>query len=378
MSNACPCTPRPTGTVSRLDVREGDYVKPGTPILRLQSYTNVWVIASIPEAELSLIAEGLAVSLSFPSAPQAPAEGHVDYIYPTIDPRTRTADVRIVVANPSGHLRPGAYADIRFRLGADDPRLSVPSEAILRDSRGTHVIVSLGRGRFAGRAVETGQSANGRTAILAGLAEGEEIVTSGQFMLDSEVSLRGGLARLEAPPALLAGPDTPLFELPVDAAALAEIDHLVDMALYFHEALVDDYRIDPYFVDPALQIGDSLRARFGHTRLEPIIENAQASLHSAKDSIAGQALAGDLAALMAALERWLLDGAPAHYRTLGLDLYREDETGRMWLQLGGPLTNPYGANPATVVAWPEPMAGREDVAANPERAPIHPHAGHGH
>ncbi|MDE0372672.1 MAG: efflux RND transporter periplasmic adaptor subunit [Rhodospirillales bacterium] len=366
-----------TGTVSRLDVREGDYVKPGTPVLRLQSYADVWVIASIPEAELSSIEHGLAVFLSFPSAPQAPAEGRVDYIYPTIDPHTRTADVRIVVDNSAGHLRPGAYADVRFLLDAGKVRLSVPSEAILRDSRGAHVIVSLGGGRFAGRAVDTGQSASGRTAVLTGLAAGEEVVTSGQFMLDSEVSLRGGLARLEAPPAMLAGPDTPLSELPVDATTLAEIDHLVDMALYFHEALVDDYRIDPYFVDPALQISDSLKVRFGNTRLVPIIENAQAALHAAKESMAGQALASDLASLMAALESWLLEGAPAHYHTLGLRLYLEDETGRLWLQLGDPPANPYGANPATIVEWPDLMAGMEEVAVSTERAPVNPHAGHG-
>ena len=367
-----------TGTVSQLDVREGDYVKPGTAILRLQSYSDVWVIASIPEAELSLIAEGLSVSLSFPSAPEAPTEGRVDYIYPTIDPQTRTADVRIVVDNTAGHLRPGAYADIRFELDPDATRLSVPNEAILRDSRGAHVIVSLGDGRFAGRAVEIGPSANGRTAIVAGLVDGEDVVTSGQFMLDSEVNLRGGLARLEAPPPLMGGPDTPLSELPIDATTLAQFDHLVDMALYFHEALIDDYRIDPYFVDPALQIGDSLKARFAQTRLVPIIEQAQTALRSAKESVAGPALAGDLASLMAALESWLLDGAPAHYDTLDLRLYREDETGRLWLQQGGPPANPYGAGPAAVIEWPDLMARMEAVPASTERAAVDPRAGHVH
>ena len=307
-------------------------MKPGTPILRLQSYTDVWVIASIPEADLSLIEAGQRVGLSFPSAPQAPAEGHVDYIYPTIDPQTRTADVRIVVDNSAGHLRPGAYADIHFELGSEEARLSVPSEAILRDSRGAHVVVSLGGGRFAGRAVETGQAADGRTAILGGLTEGEQVVTSGQFLLDSEVSLRGGLARLGAPPAIVAGPETPLSELPVDTGTLAEIDHFVDMALYFHEALIDDYRIDPYFADPALQLGDSLMQRFSNTRLVPILKSAQAALRSAKESGAGQALATNLASLMEALETWLLEGAPAHYDKAGLTLYIEDDTGRLWLQ----------------------------------------------
>ena len=188
------------GTVAGLSVREGDYVKPGTPILRLQSYASVWIIASIPEADLSMIEAGQEVSLQFPSAPGAPDQGTVDYVYPTIDPRTRTADVRIEVGNPAGALRPGAYADIQFSLGSGEARLSVPSEALLRDSRGQHVIVSLGDGRFAGRPVQTGVSDGQRTEILDGLKRGDSVVVSGQFMLDSEANLREGLAKLESPP----------------------------------------------------------------------------------------------------------------------------------------------------------------------------------
>ena len=188
------------GTVAGLAVREGDYVKPGTPIMRLQSYARVWVIASIPEADLALVAAGQPVALDFPSAPLAVEQGTVDYIYPTIDPKTRTADVRIEVDNASGALRPGAYADIQFSLGSGESRLSVPTEALLRDSRGEHVIVALGDGRFAGRTVATGVAAGGRTEILAGLGAGERVVVSGQFMLDSEANLREGLAKLDSRP----------------------------------------------------------------------------------------------------------------------------------------------------------------------------------
>ena len=189
-----------SGTVAALTVREGDYVKPGTPVMRLQSYARVWIIASIPEVDLSLVEAGQTVALQFPSAPGAPERGTVDYVYPTIDPRTRTADVRIEVENPAGALRPGAYADIQFSLATGDARLAVPSEALLRDSRGQHVIVSLGEGRFVGRPVRTGVSDGQRTEILAGLKNGESVVVSGQFMLDSEANLREGLAKLEAPP----------------------------------------------------------------------------------------------------------------------------------------------------------------------------------
>ena len=361
------------GTVAELQVREGDYIRPGTPILRLQSYSGVWVMASIPEADLPLIDTGLAVRLNFPSAPEAPAEGNVDYIYPTIDPKTRTAQVRIEVDNAAGVLRPGAYADISMDLGGG-LRLSVPTEAILRDSRGAHVIVALGDGRFAGREVRTGLTANGRTEIIAGLTPGEQIVASGQFMLDSEVRLREGFSKLQAPPAITAGPDMPLSQLPVTASTLAEIDHFTDMALYFHEALTDQYRIDPYFVDPALALGETLRTRFADTKLVPILENAEIALRAARQAREGAALATELARLMQALEPWLLDGAPVHYRKAGLTLFQDLGTGSLWLQQGSSPLNPYGTGEAKPIPWPDPMADMEMDSS--KRQPIDPHAGH--
>ena len=343
------------GTVASLQVREGDYIEPGTPVLRLQSYAGVWVMASVPEQDLALIDTGLPVRLSFPSAPGAPGEGRIDYIYPEIDPGTRTGRVRIEVDNDAGYLRPGAYADIALDLGGE-PRLSIPTEAILRDSRGANVIIALGEGRFDGRTIETGISANGRTEILAGLTLGEEVVASGQFLLGSEVNLREGLARMQGPDMVTAGPDTPLSEMPIDATTLAQIDHFTDMALYFHEALSDGYRISPDFIDPALSLGGVLRERFANTRLVPIIEDAEAALRAAKDAREGERLAGELARLMAALEPWLMDGAPVHYRDAGLTLFRDTASGQLWLQQGMPPLNPYGERESETVAWPDPMA----------------------
>ena len=360
------------GTVVELQVREGDYVRPGTPILRLQSYAGVWVMASVPETDLPLIDTGLAVRLDFPSAPDAPVSGKIDYVYPTIDPHTRTARVRIDVDNTAGRLRPGAYADITLDVGRE-PRLSVPTEAVLRDSRGAHVIVALGGGRFAGRPVQIGVSANERTEIRAGLMRGEQVVASGQFLLDSEVNLREGLSKLQAPVAVAAGPDTPLSQLSVDASALAAIDHFTDMALYLHEALIDRYRIDPYFVDPALGLGAEVRLRFAGTRLVPILEGGEAALRAAKEARSGAALASQLARLTAALEPWLLEGAPVHYRDLGLSMFRDTRTGRLWLQEGGRARNPYGGGEAQAVTWPDPMASAETSGG--QRSLIDPPAG---
>jgi len=361
------------GIVASLQVREGDFIKPGTPILRLQSYSGVWIIASVPEQDLALVDTGMPVRLSFPSAPGAPAEGRINYIYPEIDPKTRTGEVRIEVDNAAGYLRPGAYADISMDLGGE-PRLSVPTEAVLRDSRGSHIILALGDGRFAGRTIQTGLNANGRTEILAGLSAGEQVVASGQFMLDSEVNLREGVSKLQAPVAIMAGPDTPLAQLPIDATTLAEIDHFTDMALYFHEALTDDYKIDPFFVDPALGLSETLKVRFADTKLVPILTEAEATLRAAKDAGESDALAIELSRLMAALQPWLIEGAPIHYRDAGLLLFKEAGTGRLWIQEGGEPNNPYGDSPAEAVDWPNPMAGMDSGRAEPD--PADPHAGH--
>lgn len=361
------------GVVQSLEARDGAYVKPGDAVLRLQSYADVWVKAHIAEEDAALVSSGAPVELSFPSAPDAPREGRIDYVYPTIDPTTRTLEVRIVVDNEAGYLRPGAFADVAFAVDSGE-KLSIPSEAVLRSSMGGHVILALGDGRFAPRSVETGVSAAGRTEILVGLERGERVVVSGQFLLDSEVNLREGLARMTAP---VVGPDTPLSDLPVDSTALSMIDHLVDAGLYLHEALTDRYRIDPYFLDPAIVAGDTLKQRFADTKLIPIVDEAQAALAAAKDAGSGAPLAAQLADLMAALEPWLLRGAPVHYRDNDLTLYREQDSGHLWLQQSGAPTNPYGDAAAEIVPWPDPMAGM-DIASEPdtgERA-VDPHAGH--
>ncbi|WP_300396808.1 efflux RND transporter periplasmic adaptor subunit [Henriciella sp.] len=362
------------GTVAELQVRNGDYVKPGTPILRLQSYADVWVIASVPESDLPLVETGMQAELDFPSAPDAPGKGQVDYIYPTIDPKTRTADVRIEVDNVSGYLRPGAYADIRLNIGGR-PRLSVPSEAILLGSEGARVVIAEGNGRFSGRAVQTGISANGRTEILSGLESGDMVVASGQFLLDSEANLKEGLAKLEAPDASAASPETPLSDIPVDSKALAEIDHFTDMALYFHEALRDGYDIDPLFVDPALALVPVLRDRYANTKLAPVMDATQTALAAAQDVTDREDLATQLSDLVEALKPWLLEGAPQHYSEAGLVLYRDTATGRYWLQEEAKPANPYSADGAERIDWPNPMAGMSmttnDGETGADQAPGH-------
>lgn len=348
-----------SGVVTQLMVRDGDYLKPGDPILQLQAYNKVWVIASVPESDLPKMDIGKSANLKFESAPDAATSGKVDYIYPTIDPKTRTARVRISVDNASGSLRPGAYADIVFEADKTETptsQLSVPSQAILRDSRGAHVIIALGEGRFDSRDITIGSSVRGRTEVLSGLTEGERIVASGQFMLDSESNLREGFSKLSALPSNF-DETTPLSELPIDGSTLSQIDHMVDSALYFHEALIDGYAIDPYFLDPTLRLIENLKGRFAGSKLSPILEQAEAAISGAKENKTGEPLAAQLSQLMTALDPWLTLGAPAHYKSKGLIFYSDDETARLWLQDGGLPANPYSNATAQIISWPDPMAG---------------------
>jgi len=291
-----------SGVVTQLMVRDGDYLKPGDPILQLQAYNKVWVIASVPESDLPKMVIGKTAALKFESAPDAAKSGKIDYIYPTIDTKTRTARVRISVDNASGSLRPGAYADIVFEADKSETpttQLSVPSQAILRDSRGAHVILALGEGRFDSRDITIGSNIRGRTEVLSGLAEGERIVASGQFMLDSESNLREGFSKLSAPAANF-DETTPLSDLPIDGSTLSQIDHMVDSALYFHEALIDGYAIDPYFLDPTLTLIENLKGRFAGSQLSPILEKAETAIRGAKDNKTGEPLAAQLSDLMTA------------------------------------------------------------------------------
>lgn len=352
-----------SGVVTELMVRDGDYIKPGDPIVRLQRYDEVWVIASVPESDLSDVFEGQTVLLTFESLPREELTGKVDYIYPTIESATRTARVRITLDNEGGKLKPGAYADIRFdtrETNEPTSALAVPSQAVLRDSRGAHVIVALGDGRFEPRGVRIGRSANGRTEVLAGLSLGEEIVSSGQFMLDSEASLRSGFARSETALPVF-DETTPLSELPINATTLAQIDHMVDTALYFHEALIDGYQIDPYFLDPTLTLISDLETRFQGSKLSPVLRDARLAIESAKTNRSGDGLAKSLSDLMTALDPWLVLGAPSHYDAQDVFFYSDRETGRLWLQKGGQAANPYSNGDARLIEWPDPMKNMGDT-----------------
>ncbi|MBT3565376.1 MAG: efflux RND transporter periplasmic adaptor subunit, partial [Gammaproteobacteria bacterium] len=356
-----------SGIVQSLEARDGAYVKPGNIVLKLQSYIDVWVIASIVEQDINDVVSGIPVRLNFPSAPSAPATGIVDYVYPTIDPVTRTLKVRIVVKNEQGVLRPGAFADVAFEVERGES-LTIPSEAVLYDSLGSHVIISLGEGKFRSRKIQIGSTTEGKSEITAGLNESERVVVSGQFMLDSEANLREGFAKLAPSTSLL---NIPLSELSLDTNDIALIDHFVETAIYFHEALIDQYDIDPHYLASTITAGEILSKKFPNTRLQTEIVKMQQVLIDVQNTDDGNSLASQLALLTQALSPWLLQEMPTHYHALGIRLYQDVESGHYFIQQGDSPSNPYGPGAVRNIILPAKSPSNK----TPDRR-MAPHAAH--
>ena len=187
------------GVVTLLDVRHGMYVEPSTIALEITDLSEVWVSVSVFPEELERLGGGtIYAALNLPNQPDRLWRGEVSYVYPSQDAMTRTVQLRVPVPNRRGLLRVGQYMEARLRGEEGDPVLSVPSEAVIRTADGERVVVDAGEGRFRVAQVHAGLRADGRTQILHGLKEGERVVVSAQFLLDSEAALRAGLQRLEA------------------------------------------------------------------------------------------------------------------------------------------------------------------------------------
>ena len=182
-----------SGVLTELNVREGGQLMPGTSLMQITDLSNVWLIADVPEQDASKIKLGNAAEVRLQGLADS-IKGKVSYIYPALDATTRSLQVRVEIANKSGRLRPGMYANVEFS-GESQNALSVPSEAVIATGTRKVVIVKLKNG-FHPVNVTTGQENDSNTEILQGLSEGDEVVASGQFLIDSEASLSGVLSKL--------------------------------------------------------------------------------------------------------------------------------------------------------------------------------------
>lgn len=187
-----------SGIVSRIAVHEGAAVNAGTPIIEITDLSRIWVTAEVVENQAAWIAPGARVDITVDSLPGETLEGAVDYLYPGVNAVTRTQPVRIVLANPGLRLKPGMFAKVTLYGGKGAEAVLVPTEAVITTGTRSIVLVAGDAGHFQPVEVKTGIESNGQTAILQGLQGGERVVASGQFLIESEASLKGVLDRLGA------------------------------------------------------------------------------------------------------------------------------------------------------------------------------------
>ena len=188
------------GIVAELAAREGMTVSAGAPLFRINGLSTVWVNAEVPESLAAQVRPGSAVEARAPALGGVAFKGKITAILPEVNPATRTLKMRVELANPAGALVPGMFATVILKPAARAELLQVPSEAVITTGKRNVVVVALGDGRFAPVDVEIGMEANGQTEIRKGLEAGQQVVVSGQFLIDSEASLKGVAARMGAAP----------------------------------------------------------------------------------------------------------------------------------------------------------------------------------
>jgi len=185
------------GIVDSLNVREGMYVKPATEVMALADLSSVWLLVDIFERQSDWVAPGQPAEVRLGYLPGRVWEGEVEFVYPTIDPKTRTLQARLRFDNPDEALKPDMYATVAIYAGPKQAVLSIPREALIKTGRGQRVILALGGGKFRAREVTAGIESGDFVEITSGLDEGDTVVTSAQFLIDSEASLRASFQRME-------------------------------------------------------------------------------------------------------------------------------------------------------------------------------------
>ena len=182
--------------MKRMDGLEGMAVRPGMDVIHIADLSSLWLEVEVFENQLPWLRPGGEATVTLTYLPGEEFTGHIRYIEPAVSEKTRTVKVTFEVPNPEGKLRVGMYATVECRPVAARDAIAVPSHAVLRTGSRNVVIVALGGGRFAPRQLTLGLEGDGWVQVLAGLEVGEEVVTSGQFLIDSESNLREAIQKM--------------------------------------------------------------------------------------------------------------------------------------------------------------------------------------
>jgi Cu(I)/Ag(I) efflux system membrane fusion protein len=187
-----------TGVVVERAAIDGMRAGAGESLFRLADLSVVWAVADVPEGDLARVAVGQVATVR-PRGSEHAYAGKISVVYPTINPTTRTARVRVELPNPDGALLPDMYADVEIATGDGRPVLAVPDGAVIDGGDHPVVIVDKGEGRLEPRPVRTGRRGGGLVEVREGVADGERVVTAANFLIDAESNLKAALRGLDAP-----------------------------------------------------------------------------------------------------------------------------------------------------------------------------------
>ncbi|MCH4997164.1 efflux RND transporter periplasmic adaptor subunit [Pectobacterium carotovorum] len=186
------------GYVNKLEVRQGMQLSPAQPLFELASLNPVWVDVDYPEAQAAQLTIGSDISATSRAWPDKAFHGKISELLPVLDSTTRTLKARVVLDNPQQQLKPGMYLTVQLSHAQAQPRLAIPQEALLVSDSQNRVLLSNGNGHFTPRNVTAGATLGDWIEIIDGLKAGDNVVTSGQFLIDSEASLRSALPQFDA------------------------------------------------------------------------------------------------------------------------------------------------------------------------------------
>lgn len=185
------------GIVSHLNVREGMFVKPNTDIMTIEDLSHIWMIAEVFERQASWVKEGQMAYATLAYMPGKSWQGKVDYVYPELDKKTHTLRVRLSFPNPDLTIKPEMYVNVKILSNTIPKAIAIPRSALIRTGEGNRVILALGDGRYQAQPVEIGVESGDYYQILSGLKPGEKVVTSAQFLIDSESNLKAAFSRMD-------------------------------------------------------------------------------------------------------------------------------------------------------------------------------------
>lgn len=346
------------GIVIAKHANEGMRVDPGMRVYQVADLSKVWVQVSMYEYQLPFIQEGQRATMSLPYIPGQTFEGKIIYIYPYLNEKTRQVSVRLEFDNAGGILKPGMFASVELRNTLARERTLAPRSSIIDTGERTVAYVSLGEGYFEPREVMLGAATDdGMVEILDGLKVGEMVVTSGQFLLDSEAKMRESLAKMlrgdlaaDQKRAVASSGQSELVSLPDEAALL--INSILDDAFNIGAALAGDTidgirepaRSMAAVVDVLLKVDIPQAPHFWHEHDEIATVRGQSLEIAGAEDIASARL--EFADLSVALSKLIsATGVPPSYEfevhRLHCPMYLDGQGGSTWLQRAGPVRNPY-------------------------------------